>query len=452
MKIPASPPQFTPQPPSSDEDRNKLLRILRDGKPLDDKGRYLHWDELRFKPTPDGLSVEEHWYACKFARQRNASKTPFDDKHGSTFWYVETTNLKKALHEFDTECRGTLTGSDILPGKNDGHQYFIQTLLEEPFHSSLLEGAATTREIAKKLVSEQKVPSTESEKMVLNNYLAMQFIKEQRTENLTLEIIHELHRIITQDTLEKPEMAGVFRGPSHKVDVGNEITGETYHIPPDANELESRMQKLCDFANIDSDVNFIHPIVKAIILHFMLAYEHPYVDGNGRTARALFYWYVVKHGYWLLEYISISKVILGAKSKYGLAFLHTETDEADLTYFLLHQSDAIKASINALKKHLKVKQAELQETSQALNDLKGKTTFNSRQIEVIAHASKNQNHPFTVPTHQKTYGVTYVTARKDLENLKTIGLFTKKREGKTFVYKPIKEFNLLIQQMTGNKP
>lgn len=46
----------------------------------------------------------------------------------------------------------------------------------------------------------------------------------------------------------------------------------------------------------------------------MIAYMHPFVDGNGRTARALFYWYMLKSGYWLTEYLSISRVIAKSKS------------------------------------------------------------------------------------------------------------------------------------------
>jgi Fic family protein len=76
-------------------------------------------------------------------------------------------------------------------------------------------------------------------------------------------------------------------------------------------DLPERMRALCAFANMRTGVDgFVHPIVRAIILHFMLAYDHPYVDGNGRTARALFYWSALKDGYWLIEYVSISRIII----------------------------------------------------------------------------------------------------------------------------------------------
>ena len=92
----------------------------------------------------------------------------------------------------------------------------------------------------------------------------------------------------------------------------------------------------------------MHPAIRAIILHFWLAYDHPFIDGNGRTARALFYWLMLRHGYWLFEFISISEIILKAPVQYGEAFLYTETDQNDLTYFIIHQTEVIRKSMQSL--------------------------------------------------------------------------------------------------------
>ena len=111
---------------------------------------------------------------------------------------------------------------------------------------------------------------------------------------------------------------------------------EIFHDPPPAEQLDERMAAMCDFANGKIPNHFIHPVVRAIILHFWLAYDHPFVDGNGRTARALFYWLMLRNNYWLFEFISISQIIRKAPIKYGRAFLYTETDDNDLTYFILY--------------------------------------------------------------------------------------------------------------------
>ena len=64
--------------------------------------------------------------------------------------------------------------------------------------------------------------------------------------------------------------------------------GDVVHTPPIATELTKRMAQMCDFANSQTLEFFVHPVVRGIILHFLLAFDHPFIDGNGRTARALF--------------------------------------------------------------------------------------------------------------------------------------------------------------------
>ena len=165
-------------------------------------------------------------------------------------------------------------------------------------------------------------------------------MREQMGDRLTPAAVLELQRILTADTFDGPDASGRLQTPDEeRVVVVDRTDGGVLHRPPPAQQLPDRLQALCDFANGDSDdeESFIHPVVRAILLHFWLAYDHPFVDGNGRTARVLFFWSLRTKGYWLVEYLSISKILREAPGKYNRAFLLTETDEGDTTYFLLHQ-------------------------------------------------------------------------------------------------------------------
>ena len=123
-------------------------------------------------------------------------------------------------------------------------------------------------------------------------------------------------------------------------------------MPPLASELDERLDLMCQFANGKVPDHFIHPVIRSVILHFWLAYDHPFVDGNGRTARALFYWSMLRSGFWLFEFISISRILVKAPIKYARAFLYTETDSNDLTYFILHQVQVIKQAIAELHSYI----------------------------------------------------------------------------------------------------
>ena len=173
----------------------------------------------------------------------------------------------------------------------------------------------------------------------------------------------------------------------------------------------------------------MHPVVRAIALHFNLAYLHPFVDGNGRTARALFYRSLLRHGYWLAEYISISRLLRRAPAQYGRAFLYTETDGADFTYFLLHQLRILHRSIDELWAYLDSKATEVRQAERAL---RGRPGFNHRQIALLTRALRQPEEVFTIKSHQTTHGITYPTAHSDMADLHARGLLERHKVGREF--------------------
>lgn len=80
-------------------------------------------------------------------------------------------------------------------------------------------------------------------------------------------------------------------------------------------------------------------------LHFALGYEHPFRDGNGRVARALFYWFMFKNDFSAFRYIAISTRLRNAPVKYGRSYLHTEADDLDLTYFIDFQCSVVLRAV-----------------------------------------------------------------------------------------------------------
>jgi len=271
--------------------------------------------------------------------------------------------------------------------------------------------------------------------MVLNNYRALIHVKNNQASALTPELILELHRIVTEGTLDRPDMAGVLRGPNDSVFVFDGPTDEILHKPPAAEKLQKRLQTICDFANIDADADrFIHPALKAIILHFMIGYDHPFVDGNGRTARALFYWMMLKSGYWLTEYVSISSVIKDAPIQYGRAYLETETDDADLTYFLLNQCKALSEAEKRLHAYMDRKRAEVEALANVIERSKRDGGYNHRQNSLLNDLIRRRVTTINILGHQRTHSVSYHTARNDLESLTRRGLLAKRRYGRDTMY------------------
>ncbi|MEN0653021.1 MULTISPECIES: Fic family protein [Hyphobacterium] len=408
-------------------------------------GEYPHWERVKRLTPPTGLQPLEYWLAIKSARLRAQRRVPLKQKSGAPFFFTEPSVVRALLSELDLNAGGSVS----LRGENlnqaDQDRYLARSLFEEPFSSSVLEGAATTRQVAKKMIEEDRAPRTRDERMILNNFLAMRYVKEIKDQDLTPDIVINIHRIVTEGTLDNPDQCGRLRLNNESVTVSDDTTGEILHLPPAAEELQSRLEALCQFANEPIDrTNFVHPIIKAIILHFMLGYDHPFADGNGRTARALFYWYVVKSKYWILEYISISKVIMGAPIQYGNAFLYTESDHGDLTYFIIHQLKVIEKSINELHEHLAETKRKIREFSKALNS----EELNHRQSFILNDAARGRLRAIEIVTHQKNQKVSYLTARNDLEGLVDSGYFVKSKSGRKSIYRPKAN---LIERLTAEK-
>ena len=366
------------------------------------------------------------------------NKLPLTDKHGNKFVFCPTNEIQRKTHWLDMRAAGSIITDNPITDNDIRDTYIIKSLIEEAISSSQLEGATTTRRVAKEMIRQGRKPRDKSEQMILNNYHAMDFIREFDEYELSPKIIFELHKILTEDTLDDPEKAGVFRTNEDKVYVTARDGFNVLHWPPNADELAKRMEAFCRFANASqtSEESFIHPVLRAIVVHFMLAYEHPFVDGNGRTARALFYWMMIKQGYWLAEFISISTIIKKFQTSYGKAFLYTETDNGDVTYFIINQLEIIEKAITNLHNYLNKRAADIEHVEKILSKSKGVSkNLNFRQLALLRHALKHSRSIYTIVEHRKSHNVSYETARKDLTQLSDkFGLLEKVKKGREYLF------------------
>jgi Fic family protein len=356
------------------------------------------------------------------------------------------------LHWLVQQCAGTINSDKPIINSYSRDAHLISSLIEESINSSQLEGASTTRDVAKAMLRQKREPKDHSEQMIFNNYHAMQFIREYKNEKLTPAIICELHRILTEKTLDDESKSGHYRSEEDDIHIIDGTESQVLHTPPKAAELAERMARICQFANSEDEQNFIHPVIKAIILHFMIGYDHPFVDGNGRTARALFYWSMAQQGYWLIEFVSISKIIKQAPVQYGKAYLYTETDDNDLTYFLLHQLEVIRKSIEALYEHLQRKAREMEDVEKQLDDSYLEGVLNHRQLAVIRHALKHAGAEYSIQEHLAAHKISYQTARTDLLNLSDkFNLLRKRKYGNSFVFVSPPDLNDKLKSLTKHQ-
>ncbi|HXG71647.1 MAG TPA: Fic family protein [Gemmatimonadaceae bacterium] len=397
-------------------------------------GYYRHWDTFRHLAPPAGFTAEEAWFGIKTARRSLYQEVPLKDAHGKPFHYAVPSPLLEMLHRIDRDAAGNIQGSDQVVNPATRSTYLFKSLVEEAITSSQLEGAATTRKVAKAMIQEGREPRTTGERMIFNNYRAMLAVRDIRNEELTPELVFALQQIVTEGTLDDESAAGRFRRADEEIVLEDE-TGTILHTPPPSAQLKERLRRMCEFANGGGTKDFMPPAIRAIILHFWLAYDHPFVDGNGRTARALFYWAMARQGFWLCEYISISRILKKARAAYARAYLYTETDENDLTYFILYQARVLLNAIGDLQDYLQRKAAEVREAEELVSQARAvRQDLNPRQLALLNHALKTPAGRYTIESHQRSHGVSYQTARSDLLSLRDSGILAQRKTGRAFVF------------------
>jgi len=425
MKLPEKPIDWRK---TLEKEGDKAFKLIKERnlfkKAVEFNRRYLYWDELKYRLS-DKKEQKYIWTLMKVLRSERYEDIPYKLL---PLKFANLPEINEYLHRFDMFLAGNIKIQTRKLGLEK--QYVISSLMEEAIASSMLEGAATTRKVAKEMLRARRKPKNKHEQMVANGYETMLEIIKRKDEPLTPEFLCEIQAMVTKGTLEPEQRPGKFRKSDDVVVTDAVGEGVVYHVPPKHKKVPNMVKALCDFANSDGE-KFIHPLIKGIILHFLIGYIHPFHDGNGRTARSIFYWYVLSKGYWLFEYMAVSRRILRSKKKYGLAYLYTEYDELDLTYFIKYNLEAVDEALDDLMEYLKLKQKE---KTVVLELIEKNKILNLRQATILEEMIDSPEKAFSIQEILETYNVAYQTARTDLLLLADLGYAKMKKIGKKYVF------------------
>lgn len=436
-------PRELPIPPAWWPPQEEEERFARERSPeleaalqrADTARGYLHWADFKHLPAPAGWSQEGLWALVK-SRRWGAFENlePLQGRHGARMFLNASRPLAAALHRIDTRqnlWRAVHRG----PGSPQADiGYRLMAAIEEAHHSSAIEGAVTTRRQSKDLILSGRAPRDNSERMVWNNFQAIERLEAWASRPLSVDLVGEVHSVITDGTLESAADVGHVR-QDDEVRILDQGTNEVVWTPPPASELPQRLAHLCTFANRPlSDEQFVHPLVRAILVHHQLAYDHPFGDGNGRTARALFVWSALRSGYHWFRSLSISRAVNRARQRYYRAFREVQTDEQDahdVTYFVRQQIRCIEQETEHLARFLEERIALEGWLESKRASTKG---LNARQLALVDHALQHPETVFTAREHRQYHRITQPTAWKDLTNLVERGLLLEGKQGRKSLY------------------
>jgi Fic family protein len=409
---------------------------------------YLHWEELRYKSwIPEHIvSKPVFWGLLRISRQLKAKPTPIQDKSGAYYTYCPD-QYTEFLHQIDKEMGGHFMGITDFSSINQQH-FITRNLIEEAIASSQLEGANTARSAAKKMLVEGRKPNNFSERMIVNNHQTMKKIEQEiYKQPLSLELLYELHRMITRDTLEEEKqgkLRDTYDGDGNELIITPWDDRTATYIAPSKDFVEKEILRLIDFANDmeSSKHDFVHPLIRGIMLHFWLALLHPFEDGNGRLARVLFYWYMLKHEYWAFAYLSLSERILKSPKQYAMAYVYSEQDDFDLTYFIHYNIGKLILAQKDFKIYVARK---INENREMVSVVQCGHEFNERQIHLLQHLNHKKDRRTSIPIYQDLNKISRLTAYKDLKQLLEKDLLQERKQGRIKYYYPTKAIEDLFR-------
>lgn len=391
---------------------------------------YLYWDKARFYLKDDRLTPSELWYIIRKIRKISSINTPIKAMNDIAFTWYRPIYTDKFLRKIDMYTGGNfLTEKTAAAQEKERQKYLTRGIVEESIASSQLEGADTASGYAKKMITENIRPRTKGEQMIMNNYRVMKKIEhEYKDHALSIPLLQMMQSELTDGTLDPQYIPGDLR--KDEDDILVYYNEKIAHIPPKASFMQQELAHLIRYANDDSD--FVHPVVKAIQLHFWIGYLHPFPDGNGRIARSVFYWYLFRHEYWAIGYLPISMILKRAPKKYAYSYIYTEQDDYDFTYFFDYNIRCILKAIEIFDAHIEKKLLENEKLSLIIR--RKMPELNQRQVYALkfllntpeAYTSKN--------SYSIMHNVSFKTAFRDLKTLLELELVEASTEGKQTIY------------------
>lgn len=380
--------------------------------------RYMTREEIAYR-LPVSLPITQFWPVMEEARRKAAVRLPLLAQNGEPFWFV----VNKSIEEQCDAVARMARRSDLLDGL--APEVIEDATIDEAVWSSAIEGAFTSRAEAARIIRQNKTPANKSEQMVKNNYKALLYVLESLEAPITAKTLTDIAGIVTDGASD--ERIDAFRKEPVYV-MGRE--GVIY-TPPDARDVPRLMDDLLEFIG-ESE---LHPLLKACIAHFYFVYVHPFMDGNGRTARALSYMMLLRTGYDFFRYFSISGLVARERNGYYKAMRNVEQDGNDMTYFIDFYSSMLSRSVQKMEdqfvRHIL--------TGRKLKALEAAGRLNERQLRGTRWLLEGEPERVTVETWKKKYRITTETARRDLLLLCEEGVLERTLEGRKAVFRILRE-------------
>ncbi|MBN21744.1 MAG: hypothetical protein CL678_10710 [Bdellovibrionaceae bacterium] len=379
--------------------------------------RYTPLEDIKYRLEKLGKSQSD-WPELKVQIQyfRKMGAIPFFlDSIEKKFWYFPSDSINKKIHQ--VEALGNRLYDKIENQRTFKNEFLANAAVEEAITSAIYEGANSTRSKAKALIASGKKPKNKDEWMLINNYFAMKWIKENSSLPVSSGVVLKIHEVVSKNTLEGDDanFCGKFRD-------------DVVYVGPHQGILHEKIDAAINemISLVTDHPRFLHGLIKGILLHYFIAYIHPFFDGNGRTARTLFYFKAIKNELKFVELLSVSANLKEYGKRYEKSFELVKEHELDMTYFIDFCLDSLITSVKKVEQKVNY----LIEISNLIES----DNLNINQVSLLQKLALNKYREVTIEDYAEEIDKSREIARRELKDLLGKGFLKEERKGKKFIY------------------
>lgn len=314
---------------------------------------------------------------------------------------------------------------------NQGKAYGDKAVEEEIISTAKIESIDYSRDSVRSILKGY-APKDDAENRILGMKKGFDFIADKNNA-ITEENIYKLYMMAVGDFLEGENK--LIDGNKYRHDGVHiqDLAGEVAHTGINHAELPKAMAELVTFINENDGIN---ELVKAAMIHFYIAYLHPYFDGNGRMARLVHLWYLVQQGFNNTLFIPFSSYIVKSVKKYYEAYSLIEDNQKltgviDVTPFIIYFAENI---YNEFKQN-EIDVDVFDIFKQALAN--GEITAKEEQLWQFVVATYGTTE-FSTKQLEKDYGnAAYATIRAFVLKFEELGLLSSKHYSNRVKYRTV---------------
>ena len=320
-----------------------------------------------------------------------------------------------------TSARDTILNAYLVPKWEVSLRR--DALIKAAHASTAIEGNPLTLEEVSQLAQGRKITATRKAQQEVLNYL--ENIEEyQEHGNVTEKILLKLHKNISENTLEYPKYEGRYRDV--QVYVGSTSTGEVVFMPPASIKVPKLTNELIEWTNSEASFK-LEPVIVAGLSHYEFVRIHPFVDGNGRTARALATLILYLREFDIKKFFTLDDYYDSDRNAYYNALKSVDQKTLDLTEWLEYFTDGVLLSISKVKEQ--VLQLSLEKHKK---EAEGQIAITGKQTKIIEHLISNGR--ITSSEIQNMFEISRQAAHKEIKKLIELNIVEPKGTGKATFY------------------